>query len=229
MTHTILKLDSCKVPAGIYIVATPIGNLRDITLRALDILHSADIVACEDTRVSAKLLTAFGIDVKTVAYHDHNADKIRPKLFEAVKEGKVVVQISDAGTPLISDPGFKLVRDAVGAGISVVPIPGACAPITALMGAGLPSDTFTFMGFLSSKEQAKTDAFSALTEKMGTVLFFDSPNRIEHTIGILAQVHPDSEVAIGRELTKKFEQFVRGTAVEVLEQIEDMPKKGEIV
>ena len=229
MTHTILKISPCKVQAGIYIVATPIGNLRDITLRALDVLAQADIVACEDTRVSAKLLSHFSIKAKTVAYHDHNADKIRPKLFEAVEQGKIVVLISDAGTPLVSDPGFKLVRDAVDSGLSVTPIPGACAPIAALMGAGLPSDIFTFMGFLPTKEQAKTNILSNLTESMGTVILFESPNRIEDTINIIAKVQPDSDVVVGRELTKKFEQFVRGNAIDVANEIGDMTKKGEIV
>ncbi len=229
MTHTILKVEKCKVPAGIYIVATPIGNLRDITLRALDILHNADIIACEDTRVSAKLLSAYGIRAKTIAYHDHNANSVRPKIFEAVKDGKVVVQISDAGTPLISDPGYKLVADAVAEGINVFPLPGACAPITALMGAGLPSDIFTFMGFLPTKEQAKRNVLEDLKESLGTVIFFDSPNRISDTIKVVSDIHPGADVVIGRELTKKFEQFIRGTAIEVLNLIETMPKKGEIV
>ena len=229
MIHTILKICPCKVQAGIYIVATPIGNLRDITLRALDVLTHADIIACEDTRVSAKLLSNFSIKAKVVAYHDHNADKIRPKLFETVEQGKVVVLISDAGTPLVSDPGFKLVRDAVEAGWPVTPIPGACAPITALMGAGLPSDIFTFMGFLPTKEQAKKNILSNLTEGMGTVILFESPNRIEDTINIIAKVQPDSDVVVGRELTKKFEQFVRGNAIDVANEIGDMTKKGEIV
>lgn len=215
--------------AGIYLVATPIGNRQDITFRAVHVLTHCDAIFCEDTRISRKLLSSFSISTKIYSYHEHNGEKMRPKIYSAVQEGKRIALICDAGTPLISDPGFKLVQGAIKRGMAVVPIPGVCAPVTALMAAGLCSDRFIFLGFLPRKILARETLFQGLTTAMGTVIFFERPNRLEDTLRCLVKAHPTADVVVARELTKKFEHFIRGTARDVLQNIGAIPKKGEMV
>jgi len=214
---------------GLYIVATPIGNLRDITLRALDILKSADHILAEDTRQTRKLLDAYNIKGRLTAYHDHNVAKMLPKVMAWLEEGKTVAQVSDAGTPLVSDPGFKLVRAAVEAEHNVYPIPGASAPMAALVAAGLPSDRFFFAGFLPSKTAARRSALFEFVSLKATLIFFESPNRIIDSLSDMKTVLGDRDAVLARELTKKYEQVRRGPLTELINSCESQPPKGEIV
>ncbi|MDX1738240.1 MAG: 16S rRNA (cytidine(1402)-2'-O)-methyltransferase, partial [Alphaproteobacteria bacterium] len=219
-----------KIKPGLYIVATPIGNLRDITLRALDIFEAADIVLCEDTRITKRLLNAYGIQKQLLAYHDHNADKMRPKVIEELQAGKIIAQASDAGTPLISDPGYKLVRDCLDNNFDVYPIPGASAPLTALAAAGLPSDKFMFIGFLPTKKMARISHLRENNPENTTLICFESPKRLSSAIKDIAEVWPDRQIVVARELTKMFEEFKRGTATELSAYYEEASApKGEIV
>lgn len=233
-----MSLSDSKVPnqaaqsqfsPGLYIVATPIGNLRDITLRALDVLQVADHVLAEDTRQTRKLLTAYNIEADLTAYHDHNVAQALPKVMNWLQEGKVVVQVSDAGTPLVSDPGFKLSRTAIEAGHDVYPVPGASAPMAALVGAGLPSDRFLFAGFLPSKSQARQTILREFSSVKATLIFFESGNRIEKSLIDMMSVLGDRPAVIARELTKKYEEFRRGPFSELIESVKETPPKGEIV
>lgn len=212
---------------GLYIIATPIGNLGDITLRALETLKSVTLIACEDTRTSGKLLKHYDIKTPTFSYHDHNADIARPKLIEKIKSGQSIALISDAGTPLISDPGFKLVRDCHTQNLSVFSIPGACSVIAGLSIAGLPTDEFSFLGFLPAKQAA----LISLLQKNhpGTLIAFESPNRLGKTLKIIADLWPDRRISIAREITKLYEQTIIGTASELAQKINQHPVKGEIV
>ena len=212
---------------SLYIVATPIGNLSDITYRAVEVLKASDLIACEDTRNSSKLLDNYGIVTKTISYHDHNGEAVRPKILEALQSGKSVALISDAGSPLVNDPGYKLVNYITEHGFNVIPIPGANSPITAIMGAGLPSDIFTFRGFLPTKKTALVNELKSLNDTMGTIIYFESPKRIRTAITELKNIHPKSDVVIARELTKKFEQFIRDVAGEI--NVDEIPEKGEFV
>ena len=212
---------------ALYIVATPIGNLSDISYRAVDVLGGVDLIACEDTRNSAKLLDNYNIATKTISYHDHNGEMTRPKILDALQNGKSVALISDAGSPLVNDPGYKLVNYISENGFNVIPIPGANSPITAIMGAGLPSDIFTFRGFLPTKKNALVNELKSLNDTMGTIIYFESPKRIRTTITELKNIHPNSDVVIARELTKKFEQFIRCYASDC--DVEKIPEKGEFV
>ncbi len=214
---------------GLYIVATPIGNLRDITLRALDVLQAADHVLAEDTRQTRKLLTAYNIEAELTAYHDHNVARALPKVMDWLENGKIIVQVSDAGTPLVSDPGFKLSRAAIEAGHDVFPVPGASAPMAALVGAGLPSDRFLFAGFLPSKSQARQTILQEFAGVKATLIFFESGNRIEKSLVDMQAVLGDRSAVIARELTKKYEEFRRGPFSELLEGVRETPPKGEIV
>ncbi|MTI09883.1 16S rRNA (cytidine(1402)-2'-O)-methyltransferase [Curvivirga aplysinae] len=224
------KQHKSKIQAGLYVVATPIGNLRDITLRALDVLEAADLVLCEDTRITKRLLQAYNLNKPLLAYHDHNADKMRPKIMEALEAGQIVAQASDAGTPLVSDPGYKLVRDCIEEGHKVYPIPGASAPLTALAAAGLPSDRFLFIGFLPTKKKAKTEFLAQESKSGATLICFESPKRLTSTLSDIAEIWPDRQIVVARELTKMFEEFKRGTAQEVSNYyIENGNPKGEIV
>jgi len=200
-----------KPSPGLYIVATPIGNLRDITLRALDVLRTADLIACEDTRVTARLLSAFGVRTPTIAYHDHNAARVRPGLLRRLAAGEVVALVSDAGTPLVSDPGYRLVRETVDAGIPVIAVPGASALLGALAVAGLPTDRFLFAGFLPPRETARRKALEELATAPATLVFFESPQRLAASLRSMAAVLGPRDAAVARELTKRFEETRRGT------------------
>lgn len=218
------------VEPALYLVATPIGNLGDITLRALETLAGVDVLACEDTRVTRVLLDRFGISARPYAYHEHNANEAGPKLLAALEAGKSVALVSDAGTPLVSDPGYRLGQLAIEAGFKVVPIPGASAPLAALVGSGLPSDAFLFAGFLPVKEKGKRDRLAELAKIPATLIFFESPHRIADTVAIAADVlGPTRAACVCRELTKTFEEFRRGTLGELATSYENATVKGEIV
>ena len=203
-------LEAPRLPAGLTIVATPIGNLWDITLRALEILASADIVACEDTRVTRKLLEHYGISTPLIAYHDHNAETVRPKILERLAAGGAVALVSDAGTPLISDPGYRLVREAVEGGHAVTAAPGASSALMALTVAGLPTDRFFFEGFLPAKEAARRGRIAELARIPATLVLFESGPRLAETLADLAAGLGAREAAVARELTKLHEEVRRG-------------------
>ncbi len=215
---------------ALYLVATPIGNLGDITLRALETLAGADVLACEDTRVSRVLLDRYAIKQRPYAYHEHNAGEAGPKLMAALLAGKSVALISDAGTPLVSDPGFRLVGQALEAGVRVVPIPGASAVLAALTASGLPSDAFLFAGFLPVRDGQKRTRLEELKAVPATLIFFESPRRLADTLVALRDVYGPRPAAIGRELTKTFEEMRTGT-LEALaaHYAEAATPKGEIV
>lgn len=213
---------------GLYIVATPIGNLGDLSPRASEILLNADVVAVEDSRVTAGLFRHLGAKGKMTPYHDHNADAVRPGLVARMAT-EVVALVSDAGTPLISDPGFKLVRDARAAGHAVTTIPGPCAAIAALTLAGLPTDRFLFMGFLPSKQQARTETIAEVAAIRATLVFYESGPRLSAALAALADGLGDREAAVAREITKRFEECVTGTLRQLSERYDDNPPKGEIV
>ncbi len=230
------RLHNMSVPArplepALYLVATPIGNLGDITLRALETLAGADVLACEDTRVTRVLLDRFGIQNRPYAYHEHNADEAGPRLLQALEAGKSVALVSDAGTPLVSDPGYRLAQSAIEAGYRVVPIPGASAPLAALVGSGLPNDAFLFAGFLPTKDKARRDRLAELEAAPATLMFFESPHRIAATLAAAADVlGADRSACVCRELTKAFEEFRRGTLGTLAAHYADVDNvKGEIV
>lgn len=221
---------SCKPQPGLYLIATPIGNLRDITLRALDCLAGADLIACEDTRVSAKLLRAYGLEVPLLPYHDHNAEVQRPRLLERLREGAVVALISDAGTPLVSDPGFKLVRACAEEGIPVTSLPGASAVLTALQLSALPCDRFLFAGFLPPRSAARRSAIAGLAGVRASLIFFESAPRLAGFLADLAAELGPRPAAVARELTKLFEEVRRGSLSELAAHYDSAgPPKGEIV
>ncbi len=217
-----------KLSPGLYIVATPIGNLGDLSPRAADILSRADLVAAEDTRVTIGLLRHIGIKRPMTPYHDHNADHVRPQLIARLGT-EAIALVSDAGTPLISDPGYKLVRDARAAGHAVVTIPGPCAAVAALTLAGLPTDRFLFAGFLPSKAKARADTIDELGAVRATLVFYESGPRLGATLAALAAQLGDREAAVTREITKKFEEAVTGTLPTLAQRYADAPPKGEIV
>ncbi len=215
---------------GLYLVSTPIGNLGDITIRALETLAGADILACEDTRVTRVLLDRYGIRRRTMSYHEHNAGDAGPKLLAALQAGQSVALASDAGTPLVSDPGFRLVAQAVELGIRVVPVPGPSALLAALVAAGLPTDQFTFAGFLPPKDGARRTRLEALKGVGGSLVFFESPRRLHDTLAAMAEVlGATREAAVARELTKAFEEFRRGTLGALAQAYEGESPKGEVV
>jgi len=215
---------------GLYLVATPIGNLGDITLRALATLSRADLICCEDTRHSRTLLHHFGIDRPLRAYHEHNAAAERPRILALLAEGKIVAMVADAGTPLVSDPGFKLVRAAVEMDFRVTALPGASAVLTALGVAGLPTDSFFFGGFLPPKEAARRARLAALDAVPGTLVLFEAPSRLAAALASIADKYPGRTVVVARELTKRFEEIRRGPAVAMSEWAAGTPEiRGEIV
>ena len=219
------------LPAGLYLVATPIGNLADITLRALETLAAADILACEDTRVTRVLLDRYGIRRRTVAYHEHNAAEAGPRLIAAIEAGKSVALVSDAGTPLVSDPGFRLVGEAQARGLKVTPIPGASAVLAALTASGLPTDAFLFAGFLPVKDGQRRARLDELKAIPSTLIFFESPRRLADTLAAMAEVFgPDRQAVVARELTKAFEELRPGALGELAAYYgaADAPR-GEIV
>lgn len=216
----------------LFVVATPIGNLDDLSPRAREVLGRMDLIAAEDTRVTGRLLSHFGIKVRTTALHDHNEERKLPRLIEALKGGKSVALVADAGTPLISDPGFRLVRAAHEAGIVVLPIPGPSAPVAALSASGLPSDRFAFEGFLPSRKGARRSRLEALQQEPRTLLFFESVHRVAATVTDMRAAFGDDRPAfIGRELSKLHEQCVAGSLKSLAESLADgrIPLKGEFV
>ncbi len=223
------KLLAAPLAPGLYIVSTPIGNLADISIRALCVLATADAVFCEDTRHSRKLLAAYGIGRKLEAYHDFSGDRDRARILAALRQDKSVALISDAGTPLVADPGFKLVRAAIEEGIGVFAAPGPSALLAALVTAGLPTDRFHFGGFLPSKQAAKRQELEAAKAIPGTLVFYESGARIEKTAEALTEIFPSRPVAIARELTKLFEATSRGSPEAVLEDIRASQPAGEFV
>lgn len=220
---------SSGLPAGLYIVATPIGNLADITLRALNVLARCDVIACEDTRHSRKLLSHYSIDAKLVAYHEHNASSMRRRLIRDIQDGKSVALISDAGTPLISDPGYKLVEDIRDLGLMVTALPGPCAPIMALTLSVLPTDRFFFEGFLPSKQGQRVKRLQVLADTPASLVFFETAKRIGDSLTDMATVFGARPVAVCKELTKRFEAVSTGLLPEVSRQFLGDDVKGEFV
>ena len=222
-----------KLAAGVYFVATPIGTARDITLRALDILASADVIAAEDTRSMRKLMDIHGIPLNgrpMLAYHDHNGDKVRPKLMQYMAEGKSVAYGSEAGTPMIADPGYHLAKQVAETGYLVTSAPGPVAFITALTLSGLPSDRVLFEGFLPNTKSQRCSKFAELAEIPATLVFYESPKRIAATLNdAIATLGGARNAAIARELTKKFEEVRRGTLNDLRDSVAAQPPKGEIV
>ncbi len=217
------------MPAILYLVSTPIGNLEDITFRAVRILKEASLIACEDTRQTRKLLDHYGISKPVVSYHEHNEAARTAELIRQLEGGVSVALVSDAGTPLISDPGYRLVTAAVAAGIKVVPIPGPSAALGALAASGLPTDSFRFCGFLPHKQNQRRKMLEVLSDEDCTLIFYEAPHRILETLDDIGAAFGDRPVVIARELTKLHEEFLRGSARELRVQIAGRPSiKGEI-
>lgn len=216
---------------GIYIVATPIGNLADISARALDVLREAPVIACEDTRVAKKLFTLLGLPLhKTfIRLEDHNEAQQAAKIIELVQSGQMVAQISDAGSPLISDPGYKLINQARAAGVEVFAVPGPCALVCALQLSGLPTNSFMFAGFIPNKDKARGDLFKKLKEIDTTLVFYETANRIVKTLTAAQTVFGDRQMAVAREITKLYEECVNGTAAELLAHFSEQEPRGEMV
>lgn len=215
---------------GLYLVATPIGNLGDLSPRAVAVLKNADVVACEDTRITGKLLSLNAISTPMMNYHEHNADKMRPVLTARLKKGETVALVSDAGTPLVSDPGHKLVADCIKEGIYVTAVPGASALLTALQLSGLPTRRFLFQGFLPPKSSARKTTLSELKNVPSTLIFYEAPQRMIETLTDMKEVLGDRDCSVSRELTKKFEQTVRGKISDILDlYAQNGVPKGEFV
>ena len=214
--------------SGRYIVATPIGNLGDITLRAVDILSRCDAIACEDPRVTAKLLRHLGVSKPLFRYDDHAGERDRTRLLEMMRE-RAVVLVSDAGTPLVSDPGYRLLREAREAGITVTSLPGPNAPVMALTLSGLPTDRFLFAGFLPNKDKARTDVLAELATVRTTLVFFETAPRLTKSLAAISEVLSGREVAVARELTKLYEECRSGSPGELIAHYEAHPPRGEIV
>lgn len=235
MTSATFQIGSATIPAkkpevGLYIVSTPIGNLGDITLRALETLASADVIACEDTRTTAKLLNRYAIRAERVAYTEHNADMAGPKLLARVAAGEVVALVSDAGTPLVSDPGQRLVAEAKRQGLPVFAIPGASAPLAALAASGLPTDRFTFAGFIPGKKGERARFLETCAAGPGTTILFESPNRLAATLeAMIAAYGPDRRACVARELTKLHEETRLAPLGVLLPHYTANPPRGEIV
>ncbi|HEY6838278.1 MAG TPA: 16S rRNA (cytidine(1402)-2'-O)-methyltransferase [Geobacteraceae bacterium] len=213
----------------LYIVATPIGNLEDITLRALRILKEVDLIAAEDTRHSRKLLTHFGIAKPLTSYFDHNKNVKGGYLIEKLREGLSVALITDAGTPCISDPGYQLVRDAAAAGIAVVPVPGPSAAMAALSASGLPTDSFTFAGFLPPRQGKRRERLALLNVEPRVVILYEAPQRLLATLNDIHAVCGDRDMVVARELTKVYEEFVRGNVSDILARFAERQVRGEVV
>jgi 16S rRNA (cytidine1402-2'-O)-methyltransferase len=217
------------LPAGLYVLATPIGNARDISLRALDVLKGCDVICAEDTRVTSKLLAIHGVSKPLIPYNDHNAPEMRPKILARLERGEAVVLVSDAGTPLVSDPGYKLVRAVVAAGAAVVAIPGPSAVLAGLTLSGLPSDRFLFSGFLPSRQGERKTALEELKTVRATLIFFESAQRLSESLAAMTDVLGDRACAVTRELTKMHEEVRRGSLGELATlYAEKGPPKGEV-
>lgn len=228
MTRAFSSIPAGNLEPGLYIVATPIGNLSDITLRAIAVLQGAALVACEDTRVTGKLLKHLGIKTRLQRLDDHAPPEVRARIIDEARQAPVAL-VSDAGTPLISDPGYRLVREARAAGVTVTSIPGPCAAVSALAVAGLPSDRFLFAGFLPAKDKARSETLDALAQVSATLVFYETAPRLEKTLRAIARMWPMREVAVARELTKLHEECRTGTAASLAEHYAAHPPKGEIV
>ena len=213
----------------LYLVATPIGNLADISQRALQVLNDVDLIACEDTRHTHKLLQHYGITTKTISYHEHNEQQRTAQLIDSLKQGSDVALVSDAGTPAISDPGFRLVRAAIENEVTVVPVPGPSALISALVAAGLPTDEFFFAGFLPSRSNARRVRLEALKTVPGTLIFYEAPHRLAATLKDAYEILGEREAVVARELTKLHEQIKRGRLSELANFYEEEDARGEIV
>ena len=225
-------VEAARLDGGLYLVATPIGAARDITLRALDVLNSADMLAAEDTRVLRHLMDIHGIPLRgrrILAYHDHNGDRARPALMAALADGASVAYCSDAGTPLVADPGYRLAVDAVEAGARVHALPGPSSSLVALSLSGLPSDRFLFLGFPPSTATARQTFLKTWTAVDSTLILFESPRRVNRTLTDLAAIDPNRMTVIARELTKKFEEVIRGTARDLAADPRMATMKGEVV
>ena len=207
------------MPGTLFVVATPIGNLEDISARALRVLREATVIAAEDTRRTAQLLTRFGISTPTTSLHEHNENRKAAALVDRLQRGDTIALVSDAGTPTVSDPGLQLIRRAIEAGIRIEPIPGPSAPLAALAASGLPTETFTFLGFPPTRSSARTKWFETLRSAARTVVFFEAPHRIRRTLEDLLDSVGDCAIAMGRELTKAHEEMVRGPISEVLSRL----------
>ncbi len=209
------RFDATSIDAGLHVVATPIGNLGDITIRALNVLAAADYILCEDTRITSRLLERYGIRNTMKPYHEHNAEKVRPAIIAALHDGKSFALVSDAGVPLVSDPGYRLVQSCIAEGLSVTGIPGASATLTALALSGLPTDCFTFIGFLPQKSKARIDLLHSFKKIPSTLIAFESPHRILDALLDIKTALGDRKIAMARELTKLHEEVLRGTASDV--------------
>ena len=231
--HTVSKpMTHAKggLKSGLYVVATPIGNAKDITLRALDVLMQADKVYCEDTRITKKLFSLHGIQRKPDSYHEHSSDNVRAEILHHLENGLTVALVSDAGTPLISDPGYRLVKEVRDAGQEVFSVPGASSPIAALSIAGLPSDRFLFAGFLPTKSAARQTALGELVDIPVTLVLFESPKRLTGLLKDIDAVMPDREAAICREMTKAHEEVLVGAPAELIETLDaNASARGEVV
>lgn len=217
------------MPGTLYVVATPIGNLADITQRALQILKDVELIACEDTRHTRKLLQHFGINTKTTSYHEHNENQRGDELLDLLKQGSDIAVVSDAGTPAISDPGFRLVRSAIENEITVVPVPGPSALITALVAAGLPTDEFFFAGFLPARASARQTRLRELASVPGTLIFYEAPHRLAATLKDAYETLGEREAVVARELTKLHEEVRRGRLSDLVEHYSQVEPRGEIV
>ena len=215
--------------AGLYLVATPIGNARDVTLRALDILAEVDVIACEDTRVTGKLMALHGITTPLLSYSEHTAERLRPKLIKRLKDGETMALVSDAGTPLVSDPGYKLVRACIDEDVPMTPVPGPSSVLAAAVVSGLPMDRFLFAGFLPPRSAARRRALAGLAAVAATQVFLESPRRLAPSLADMAEILGDRPAVVARELTKMFEEVRRGTLSELAEHYRDAgPPKGEV-
>ena len=223
------RFEAEPLAPGLHVVATPIGNMGDITIRALATLAAAETVLCEDTRTSGKLMERFAIRTRLSPYHEHNAQKVRPEILERLKQGATIALISDAGMPLVSDPGYRLVKEAAELGIPVTACPGPSAVLTGLALSGLPTDRFLFAGFVPQKQGERKRLFAEFASLKATLIFFESPHRIVETLHDLSLALPGRSVAVTRELTKLHEEVLRGEPQEIASQLEARPSvKGEI-
>jgi 16S rRNA (cytidine1402-2'-O)-methyltransferase len=217
------------MPGTLYLVATPIGNLADITHRALQVLHDVDLIACEDTRHTHKLLKHYNIDTRTISYHEHNEQQRSEQLIDMLKQGLNVAVVSDAGTPAISDPGFRIVRAAIEHGLTVIPVPGPSALLAALIAAGLPPDEFFFAGFLPSRTTARRSRLNELRSVPGTLIFYEAPHRLAETLQDSYELLGEREAVVARELTKLHEEIRRGLLSKLAEHYQQEKVRGEIV
>lgn len=218
------------MPGKLYLCPTPIGNLKDITVRVLDTLREADLIVAEDTRHTRKLLTHFGIEGRLISFHDHNELKVLPRLIGELRQGKIVAQVSDAGTPGIADPGHRLVKAAVEAGIDIEVLPGPSALITAAVLSAFPTDDIRFLGYLPKKAGARGRLLAGLVDEPSTLVFYESPRRILATLAEVAGTFDERPVFVARELTKVYEEHLRGSAADIAARLEERPEiKGELV